>query len=632
MRTCSILLLFLLNIISVATVQAQSPFDKPLSLGPDLEKNQIFHSNPSAIHSRIEQMIQESGYPLEHYVTQYFKPAESDLLDGTKPMRLVVYGMRCYTLKPKADLSQLAFGPTRDFGKPFRLSKEGKRILMGVNQFFGGSDHEFGVVKGGEFITARTATQLEKYLGDKTRLWDNLNPRLRRLFHQSGSVFYAAADGASFIFPDLGLDFSPVNKSQEAQKILKDLEEIVATADRAGLGVKYDKSCLGLEGVVKLKQVAATERVFNLDVLDAPGFEHTIGLPADDLLVAASFQAEAFKSEEFVALLPMLDFGDFRFANSNAELAYGVLLNSWFQMRGGRAALYSDHRNQFGVVSIVDPKNPESFIESFKKTVKIIETPAEVPQAELDAELANLVSQLGSRKFSERNGAYQKLILAGEKALPILQQTLDGDVKPEVKRLASRAIKHISAIGKKRKGINTQSLESTDYWLNLKPAFSLQENVKYGDEEVTLIQVHPDPEVDAERWAKTNAQLTRLFGANWNRIPVLRVGDRYVMMFGSNKLLFQKAVSNLKEKMDPISARAKGQNERAVAGQFRIYFNTPMIYNHAPKSWFWGYRPRESITDSDGLTLFNFRFAKDFWEFAMYFPREELETFAKLNW
>jgi hypothetical protein len=219
----------------------------------------------------------------------------------------------------------------------------------------------------------------------------------------------------------------------------------------------------------------------------------------------------------------------------------------WQRLRGSRVALYktadASEVGLFSLVGILDTEDAPKFVKELKQLARLgsaegLDFKTEEGKKATEAELEQLIEDLGHRRFQVREAAEAKLALAGEQVLPYLNRAIkSGDLETRT-RAGRLKDKIVQAAEQSRK-----DLLSGDVIRSIKPSFVfLDKKEKMEGLDVQVIGVKL-----SRQDAAAVPQLKALLGPDWNRVRLAVHGKQVVVLVGTDVGLFQKAIRNLKE-------------------------------------------------------------------------------------
>ena len=76
------------------------------------------------------------------------------------------------------------------------------------------------------------------------------------------------------------------------------------------------------------------------------------------------------------------------------------------------------------------------------------------------------------------------------------------------------------------------------------------------DCETHLIHIYPDPSKSPQEVKDATNVIQAMYGEGWNKVYLVRVGDRFVFMFGSDHERLVQTIEHVKKGLDPIGQSA----------------------------------------------------------------------------
>jgi hypothetical protein len=217
-------------------------------------------------------------------------------------------------------------------------------------------------------------------------------------------------------------------------------------------------------------------------------------------------------------------------------------------LQGNRLAVYQNiDENKHGLfcgVAILDTQDAKLFVTAMRilskmATADSLDLTKKVVKEEIDME--RLVRELGSSVYVVRQSANTKLTLIGEPALPQLAKVIDSkEFDLEGKRRARDLRDRINAVAAQRR---KELLDAKNRPLFDRPKLTFIANVeKRQDVSVDIINVKL-----ATLDKAATEQAAQLLGPDWDKVRLGIVGNKIVVLIGSDVSLFEAALKNLQK-------------------------------------------------------------------------------------
>lgn len=457
----------------------------------------------------------------------------------------------------------------------------------------------------------------------------SLNNRFKKLFNESGmTAYFRVTDEqrpTSFESSKGHDEFTP-----EESETLRRIDRVVESAQAMAIGLTYEKRCVALQWLLAFKDHDAASEIFDFGETNR-AFKATVGLPRKGLISTVSLNVETLRSPETARVIPKIIGPDLN--GQSVGLAMQLLADAWHDVRGVRMGLYvaeGESQGKLCLVGVIDPRNPDSIVNELNKLVTLVgKESGEKSNPEQTAEIESLIRQLGSPEFLVRERASTRLVLAGsaaEKHLIKAASSGEAEVRLRARRALDEIAKHTETAAKK------YSVDSIKFWANLRPQFSM-ENIlaKYGSHDCYLLRIHPDPDKTENEVQIADKTMAQVFGESWDMVPMVRVGDQFVFLFGSKTELLDKAVANLKTNRDPIGSSQIIQNQKVVPGQLQVHFSLAQLINagffDGMKRNPWQSRVFDVPVEvgENNLTTMTFSLDPKTWGVNLHVPIEEIE-------
>ncbi len=330
------------------------------------------------------------------------------------------------------------------------------------------------------------------------------------------------------------------------------LEQLVAAASelkRVIGGIRLDD---GL-GVNLVLQFDGDKSRKVLDQLKADNGTKTslAGLPVGRVLAAHAARGDGDRSAAVARALlyqafrnTPLELEQFISAGHQANIV-GVFGELWQRIEGSKTALYENENPErdgiFSLIAVIETEDAPRFLSDMTSLARFVNAAGMSP-SELDATfdaktIAQLITQLGDDNYRVRQMATTKLGLVGPPALPALEQAMKSD-DFEVQYRATALRQQITrSLAEERKDLVERDLLS-----RIQPNFTyFSDQERRAGQSVSMVKLRLN-------LADTPAavQLRRLLGPQWSNMRLATVGNRIVVLLGSNTAMLDKTLTNLK--------------------------------------------------------------------------------------
>lgn len=222
------------------------------------------------------------------------------------------------------------------------------------------------------------------------------------------------------------------------------------------------------------------------------------------------------------------------------SLAYGL--------EPGATPLHGSHAVKVGLF----PANTEQYLDQLEELATFTQQGRLAPDAfreKVDsAAIEQLIAQLGSPVYEERERATSRLMLISRNIRDTLQQALEAD-DLEIQARAKRILDDLQA----REAASASASPNSSPWLNLEPSFEyypLAESVADRELDVLKVDLHlPNPtETD---W------LHATFGEDWNRWRLTHDEEQVTIFVGSDRKWLEAMLSGEQESVEQSTTREK---------------------------------------------------------------------------
>lgn len=523
-------------------------------------------------------------------------------------------------------------------GVPFPLKDS---ILTGFPVFWN-RDLGHGLIKDGHLIASPNKKPKEgesdfksfDAFKDAKPLSESLDARMIELFDRTGFGFFARPKAALADLPVFwGWGREIKNLNAREQDLVEKIHKAQACLNAGAVGITYQKDQFNGEFHLKYSRDDAFDDLFDFAAANEHKFDPTIGLPAENLLFSLSTQTSIFKSPDLGRLLLKLSvpsvgsFLQLNLDNSFFSVTGNLLADSQNDIAGVRIAIYKSADSAFSAVAILDARDPEQFFDELQKLMAMVEPETEEglsPAAV--AEIERLIKDLGSRSYSTRESAETRLSLAARRAEPALKKAASESDVAEVRMRASRILRRLAV----KPASAAKNLSNLNFWANYDPDIAIEKGTtSLFDQPARLLRItHPPTFTDMDS-RKMSSKLKQLFGQNWNRVPVVRVGDRFVVMIGGDDKAMEQTIDNLKRSINPIKKIATSEAPYFNEGNLQMHFSFARIsetFVDGVGQFTAAYI--KDYEDDSKLTSVSFQLLPDYWQSTLNMPIEELRPFA----
>ncbi len=329
----------------------------------------------------------------------------------------------------------------------------------------------------------------------------------------------------------------------------KALRQVVAATNELSyiaIGASLD---MGLGATVVLRFQGRRSR----DILTRLEGERTgtslTGLPAGQVLAAHASSGDGDTSAAIArALLRFLlktfsiKTDEFISAGHRSNVV-GVFGEGWQRLNGSRTALYENETPErdglYSLIAVLDTDDAKQFVTDMTGLARFINASGLSPDdfgETIDTKtIHKLIAELGHDEYRVRQMATTKLGLVGESALPALEKAVkfkDIEVRFRARALLQQINESLAA--------EREDLLRGDLLSRIRPNFAYfpeQETRSGRPVDIVRMQLQVDE-------APFAARLRRLLGPEWNELRLTTVGNRVVVLLGSNKGLFEKAITD----------------------------------------------------------------------------------------
>jgi hypothetical protein len=283
------------------------------------------------------------------------------------------------------------------------------------------------------------------------------------------------------------------------------------------------------------------------------------GLPAGRVLGAYSASGDGDASAALLRSLlkTKLPFDEQMFISAaHRPNLVGVFGEVWQRLEGSRTALYENENSArdglFSLVAILETENAEKFITDMTSLATFVNAATlsgdEAAKAIDEKVIADLITQLGDDQFRVRQLATTKLGLIGAPALPALTRA-EKSPDPEVQFRAAELRQQIEAALASQR----EDLLQHDVLDRIKPQFAYfpRQETRSG-RPVDIVQM----KLRAQE-AEYAPQLKRFLGPEWSKLRMATVGERVIVLLGSDTALLDRAIANVKSGEPGLAADSR---------------------------------------------------------------------------
>ncbi|MBD3672980.1 MAG: hypothetical protein HUJ26_05585 [Planctomycetaceae bacterium] len=237
------------------------------------------------------------------------------------------------------------------------------------------------------------------------------------------------------------------------------------------------------------------------------------------------------------------------------ETFHGVIDELWNSILEARSGVYKNEKPTVdglaNLLLIFKPKNADQFRTQLASLVKfsrgtVYKPNNQTPEPITEAEIEALIVQLNADSFQERSAATLRLKLLGEPALPLLEQSAQGQ-NTEVALRSRRLVKTI------RKNVeeSTENLLKEGLATLPVPEFVFYENHR----QILGCQVDLLEAVWKGKHKINEDQLKELVGPQGHEILLVHVNEEIILFWGSDRALLEKSVELLKAGKSGVDSR-----------------------------------------------------------------------------
>lgn len=384
-------------------------------------------------------------------------------------------------------------------------------------------------------------------------LAERLDQPLRRIINESGASLIVTGKTLAeqqVIDIQSSLDQSAVWLNREEQEWLQEFTRIKPVL--GALGLKYTDRSLRLRGRFLIEDQVSFDQLFDLQE-SGGDWQPDLGLVSEGLLIALAARLDVFYSSAGARVLPQAVFREIsdhdglRFLQGNLlEAMLQLTGESWNELSAGRIALYRNpadaNAGQLAIIGVVDARDPHSVIDQLRRLSSLTRPTGDATvQQQRETEIRSLIEQLQSTDSKRAVRAEIRLRWAGEDALPFLRPLAASGAAPAGER-ARRVIRRIQAGDK----VVSRLVSDPWLWATLNPELELlPEPGSLLGHPVWTVRVTADPGRPEQEIAKVRAGMEYMFGPHWDRIQLVQLDSRFVIMMGSRQALLEQIAGNV---------------------------------------------------------------------------------------
>ena len=483
-------------------------------------------------------------------------------------------------------------------------------------------------------------------LADKPKLATKMDPVSHQIINRSGMTFILDTSkldlGGYFDAKDV-VDENNFQSLTDSERLwLEDLAKLAKDAEYALIGLKYHQRVMELRSHVKLAKETQLDDLFNIQ--DAQkSWDATLGFDHQGLAGVIALNMKAFKSAAAARAIPKVGLSEIyhsdatRFLNGNMlRLLAEFVGDSWNDLSATRLGIYENDADQkagqVAIVAVVDAKDPQQVIAELKK-ISALTMPAD-QNAEAEAQrlqsINKLIEDLESDTAHVASRAETRLKLGGEVALEAIRDAMP-NLNLNAKRHAKRVITAVERVIKSQN--KKTAVIDPEFWTTLNPKLEFNNAKKTVDGfNAFSIVISPDPSKTEDEVLQASNMMQKLFGDQWNTIPVIQVEDHFVFMIGSNQEKLNQICRNVKEQKNDLLDHLKGVGDGSQAGQFQMIFNPEKldrIFGISRRAN-WGFPQEEKPKDDEKLCWIGLNLQSNSLGVQVLLPIEQFQTFFKV--
>jgi hypothetical protein len=413
---------------------------------------------------------------------------------------------------------------------------------------------------------------------------------------------------------------------QQLAAAVKDLRYVVG-------GARLDEG-LGVSLLLKFDGEKSREILTSLQSSSAR--TTLAGLPDGAVIAAHAASGRGEKSAAVASVL--LDFGlralkidtDPVIAAAHRPNVVGVFEEVWNRLLGSRSALYQnehpDRDGLFSLLAVLETEDADKFLADMQELARFVNVSSlsddDLGDGIDDKTIADLIQQLGAPEYRLRQSATTRLGLIGAPAMPALQAA-EKSTDAEIRYRARALVGQIQAsIAQQR-----DELVRRDLLSKLRPHFGYFPGQETrGGRPVDIVQMKLS--ADESPYA---VQLRDLLGPQWSKLRMATVGNRVVVLAGSNTALLDEAITSLQMHErgladDKRLARFHARADREPTAEFHLSLARAQAAIDPADA-------ARSSTDGASLTSFGLTIAPQRVRVDFFAPLEEVRSVVKrLPW
>jgi hypothetical protein len=413
--------------------------------------------------------------------------------------------------------------------------------------------------------------------------------------------------------------------SVDDREMVELVDDIILSSDQLVTITRYEDRLFEMSTEITFASVDALAKAIDNKVRDQ-NFSSTLGLPEDGLVFSTGINFEQFRSESAARVLAYAAMNSQFWLGWNMdesqisqEMMISIFGTMYRHTKATRVAFYQANLDQpltdCSLLAVIDARDPNALLKEISELAQVA-LASEMTDTERTAEINRLIQQLGDQKYAVRKSASVKLALIGEPVVEPLKQAAHSD-DPEI---AFRAQEILASFQAARESAAKTFVNEDDLWANFRPTVKIAAEEKFAGERCLILQIETGQEN-----AKQATLLRELFGPDWNRIRMVQVGDRFVMMLGSDVERLGIAIDQVKAGLDPIAEKAALTGRDLSHNQFQFHFSMQRIFNmmhHDRKEKQLEYR-------KGALSSFGFGVHEQSWLSNLFIPADDLRTIFK---
>ncbi len=573
--------------------QDPTPFESTLAQVPDLKTELLIFNDLEIVLSDVQSLLNDVGVP--QFVSWVNPMLKVDPESGLDPKAGVV---RSGDLGEVPVFMVMGVSDRKKLAKRLGLTKK-KRPLKD-NTIFEIENTEGlstdlldifatdGYLSGRQWIqfdvdSVRESREFMETFTAAPRFVDSLHRDVRGLLSNSGLSAATPADSlfdsyfdSGWIAPTSGFYAELTDNEKSTFSKLEALPN-----DRFFAGLKYKDHVLECRAFMQLKNGNELGALFDLSKAEDE-WNPDLGFDKEELLLATSFQMDAFRSSALPRALPRFAMmagarsQGLGFLNGNMLGSLTDLIgDSWNDLSVARVGIYhpakdQEAKGQFCVIGIVDTDSPETVVEELNRIslMTSLGLDSENGQAH-NSEIDRLVKQLQSTDLNLAARAETRLAL-GRKIAEERLQPLADSASPEIVARVKRVLKKI----KNRRLADTSGLSVEDplFWVTLNPVLTFVQSIdETAQRRDHMIRIEPDPGKTEEEVLKATEMMKYFFGNEWDRISVVQLPGHFVFMVGSDRARLNQIVRDVQLKTSKLRSEFNDIGIGKKVGPFQVF-------------------------------------------------------------